>query len=171
MGLLSTLFGKRRRRVHRKKKSSKPTMALRKLCKKLNVRLTVKRGSKRVYKSEKMLRKQCKNKAKILKHKHSKKASHARKHRRTRKYRRRSHRFGLSPASTSTRNVISSGAPGYSSQVKKDKGLYGVGKAFFGDVVPNPMSPSWYSNIQPDGANLQVGWPFGSYKKPQSKYV
>jgi hypothetical protein len=55
-------FGKRRRRKKSSfgKKAKKPSAALKKLCKKHKVRLTVKRGKKRVYKSEKMLKKQCK---------------------------------------------------------------------------------------------------------------
>tara|TARA_Y100000389_G_scaffold199484_1_gene237949 strand:+ start:2018 stop:3028 length:1011 start_codon:yes stop_codon:yes gene_type:complete len=44
-----------------KKVSKKPSTSLRKLCKKYKVRLTVKRKGKRVYKSEKVLKKQCKN--------------------------------------------------------------------------------------------------------------
>ncbi len=59
-------YGKRRRRRRRKskydfgKKSKKPSAALRRMCKKLKVRMTLKRGKKRVYKSESMLKKQCK---------------------------------------------------------------------------------------------------------------
>ena len=48
-------FGKKKK-VSRKKG---PSATLKKLCKKLGVRLTVKRGKKRVYKSEKVLKKQC----------------------------------------------------------------------------------------------------------------
>ena len=68
-----TGYGKRRRRRKKKKfggscpshsygkkVSKKPSAATRRLCKKLKVRLTVKRGGKRVYKSEAMLKKQCK---------------------------------------------------------------------------------------------------------------
>lgn len=72
-------YGKKKRRRRRKKRkfggscdehggkkfgkkvSKKPSAALRRLCKKHKVRLTVKRGKKRVYKSEKVLKKQCKN--------------------------------------------------------------------------------------------------------------
>ena len=43
---------------------SKPGKVLRNLCKKLGVRLTVKRGKKRVYKSIAVLKRQCKNKVK-----------------------------------------------------------------------------------------------------------
>ena len=38
---------------------SKPGKVLKRLCKKLKVRLTVKRGKKRVYKSITVLKKQC----------------------------------------------------------------------------------------------------------------
>ena len=51
-------FGKRKKKVVKKKKVS---AALKRLCKKHKVRLTVKRGKERVYKSEKVLKKQCKN--------------------------------------------------------------------------------------------------------------
>ena len=55
-------YGKRRRRRRRSfgKKAKKPSSATRRMCKKLKVRLTTKRGGKRVYKSEAMLKKQCK---------------------------------------------------------------------------------------------------------------
>ena len=43
---------------------SKPGKSLKALCKKLGVRLTVKRGNKRVYKSVKVLKEQCKRKKK-----------------------------------------------------------------------------------------------------------
>ena len=54
-------FGKRKKKVVKKKNVS---ATLKRLCKKHKVRLTVKRGKKRVYKSEKVLKKQCKNKMK-----------------------------------------------------------------------------------------------------------
>ena len=56
-------IAKRRRKFGKKKKVSRkksPSATLKKLCKKLGVRLTTKRG----YKSEKVLKKQCKNKMK-----------------------------------------------------------------------------------------------------------
>ena len=58
-------YGKRRRRRKSRcgsfgKKVKKPSAATKRMCKKLGVRLTVKRGKKRVYKSEAMLKKQCK---------------------------------------------------------------------------------------------------------------
>jgi len=48
---------------------SKPGKVLRNLCKRLKVRLTVKRGKKRVYKSIKVLKAQCANKKKKVKRK------------------------------------------------------------------------------------------------------
>ena len=52
---------------------SKPGKVLRNLCKKLGVRLTVKRGKKRVYKSIAVLKRQCKNKVKKKKEESKKK--------------------------------------------------------------------------------------------------
>ena len=54
-------FGRRKRKVSKKKG---PSAALKKLCKRLKVKLTTKRGGKRVYKSEKVLKAQCKKAAK-----------------------------------------------------------------------------------------------------------
>jgi len=48
---------------------SKPGKVLRNLCKKLGIRLTVKRGQKRVYKSVAVLKRQCANKKKVKKKK------------------------------------------------------------------------------------------------------
>ena len=54
-------YGKRRRRRRRSfGKAKKPSSATRRMCKKLKVKMTLKRGGKRVYKSEAMLKKQCK---------------------------------------------------------------------------------------------------------------
>ena len=52
---------------------SKPGKVLKGLCKKLGVRLTVKRGQKRVYKSIAVLKRQCANKKKVKKKKVKKK--------------------------------------------------------------------------------------------------
>ena len=68
---LPNVFGKRKRKVSKKKG---PSSALKKLCKRLKVKLTVKRGKKRVYKSEKVLKGQCRkaSKAKLKKRRKSK---------------------------------------------------------------------------------------------------
>ena len=57
---LQGMLGGYGRKKVKKKVSKKPSAALKKLCKKHKVRLTVKRGGKRIYKSEKVLKKQCK---------------------------------------------------------------------------------------------------------------
>ena len=56
-------FGRRKRKRKVSKKKG-PSAALKKLCKKLKVKLTTKRRGKRVYKSEKVLKSQCKKAAK-----------------------------------------------------------------------------------------------------------
>ena len=60
---ITYLFGRRKRKRKVSKKKG-PSAALKKLCKKLKVKLTTKRGGKRVYKSEKVLKAQCKKAAK-----------------------------------------------------------------------------------------------------------
>ena len=67
-------FGKKRkssRKVSRKGRKArggkKPPAKLLKMCKKLRIKATMKRGSKRVYKSSRVLLKQCKKKLKMLK--------------------------------------------------------------------------------------------------------
>ena len=66
-------FGKKRRAVKKsaatKKVVSRPSAAVRRMCKKLGVKITLKRGSKRVYKSEKVLKAQCKKKMMMMKRK------------------------------------------------------------------------------------------------------
>lgn len=68
---------------------SKPGKVLRTLCKKLGVRLTVKRGQKRVYKSIAVLKRQCANKKKIIK---KRKTSKQKKKKKVKRKRRR--KFG-----------------------------------------------------------------------------
>jgi hypothetical protein len=68
--------GKKRSRLSSAARvAKKPSAALKKLCKKHKVRLTVKRGGKRVYKSDAMLKKQCKKAMKKKKKKTVKRKS------------------------------------------------------------------------------------------------
>jgi hypothetical protein len=63
-------FGKKRRSVRKSsKKGSKPPAKLLKVCKRLRVKATVKRGGKRVYKKKSVLKKLCLRKLRILKKK------------------------------------------------------------------------------------------------------
>ena len=87
---------------------SKPGKSLKGLCKKLGVRLTVKRGKKRVYKSVKVLKAQCKRKQKKKKRKVKKKKK---------KVKRRRRKFG---ASLVTNNTIDT------SWVALDQSLYNI---------------------------------------------
>lgn len=64
-------FGKKRRSAPKKsskkvKKSVKPPAKLLKMCKKLRVKVSLKRGGKRVYKKVKVLAKQCKRKLRMI---------------------------------------------------------------------------------------------------------
>ena len=66
-------FGKKRRTVKKKPAIAvKPTAATRRMCKRLGIRLTRTVGSKRVYKKEALLKKQCKAKMMALKRKAAK---------------------------------------------------------------------------------------------------
>jgi hypothetical protein len=64
---------------------SKPGKSLKRICKRLGVRLTVKRGKKRVYKSVKVLKRQCANKKKKKKVKRKRKFGKKRKQKLTKK--------------------------------------------------------------------------------------
>jgi len=140
------LFGKRRR-THRRKTSSKkahkghrkPPSALLKMAKKYRVRVTIKRGSKKVYKSVRLIKMQIKNKKKLLK------SRRHRKHRVRRHYGRRSG-FGAG-------EVLQNG---------QGSGVY---RHFFGQQVPANLPPQWNAMGQPDGSYLMVGSPFYAYSK------
>ena len=73
MELLNLAFGKKRRSVKRSKVHSKPPARLLKICKKYRVKATKKVGSKRMYKSVKVLKKLCLKKAMALRKKLMKK--------------------------------------------------------------------------------------------------
>jgi hypothetical protein len=55
-------FGKKRRTPAKKTPTGRPSAAVRRMCKKHGVKITLMRGGKRVYKSEKVLKAQCKKK-------------------------------------------------------------------------------------------------------------
>jgi len=72
LGLLG--FGKKRKVSKSVKVSKQPPAKLRKMCKKLKIKTTVKRGGKRMYRPVKVLVKLCKKKLRLLKKKVSKKS-------------------------------------------------------------------------------------------------
>lgn len=90
-------FGKKARKSSKSKSAKsckikpgvkKPPSCLLRICKKLKIKVTMKRGSKRVYKSPKALKKQCLKKLKALKKLHmkgKKSPVHRRKHRKSRR--------------------------------------------------------------------------------------
>jgi hypothetical protein len=102
MGLLNYSFGKKRRSVKRSSKAArKPPARLLKICKKYRVKATKKVGSKRVYKSVKVLKKLCLKKAMALRKKLMKKHK-------PKAHRRRSMGFGSSmlPDMNTMRNSV-----------------------------------------------------------------
>jgi hypothetical protein len=168
-------FGKKKRRSLKKKSkvvSVKLPKKLLSICKKLKVKVTVKRGTKKVYKSLKVLKKECLKKIKVLKKKYSKKSTRKSTTRSTRRVRtlRRGARFGGSLVNTSSK--YSSVVPnnGYSQDVYQNPGINiqsstpnGVYKEFFGAKVPGVLPPEWDYLKQPDGSSVAVGSPFYSY--------
>ena len=77
-------FGKKRRSPVKKAPTPKPSAAVRRMCKKWGVKITLKRGGKRVYKSEKVLKAQCMKKKKAAAKKAPKRSTAAPKRRRSR---------------------------------------------------------------------------------------
>ena len=84
-------FGKRRRRSTKSRKSAKkggrgrkPPAALLRMCKKYKVKTTVKRGTKRVYKKARLLKKLCMRKKKMMLKKKKKSSKRTRRVRRSR---------------------------------------------------------------------------------------
>jgi hypothetical protein len=97
-------FGKKRRSAPKKsskkvKKSVKPPAKLLKMCKKLRVKVSLKRGGKRVYKKAKVLAKQCKRKLRMIE-----KAKKARKGARFGASKVRRSRFGASCGASNMMN-------------------------------------------------------------------
>ena len=60
-------FGTRKRRVIKKKSVKKPSAKIIKQCKRYRIKVTMKRGSKRVYKSVAVLKRQLRKKMRKLK--------------------------------------------------------------------------------------------------------
>lgn len=101
---------------------SKPGKSLKALCKRLGVRLTIKRGNKRVYKSVKVLKEQCRRKKK--------------------KDKKRKRKFGTSGTGDVNTEIITyrfSGEGIYTGQIKNGK-KHGQGKMTYdnGDVYEGP---------------------------------
>ena len=168
------LFGKKTVR-----KTEKYPKNLLKMAKKYKVKLTVKRGSKNVRKSVKMLKKQIK--MRMRKTSRSRFGSAG--------FFNVDSKYGYSRDANQTQEITNytnlvvpnavanslrptrqqDGLNLVSTQLPESTKLpiFGIGKTFFNQTVPQPMSPLWYANAQPPSAGgglLQVGSPFSAYK-------
>ena len=176
MGFFS--FGKKKKRsVKKKKVVRKPPAKLLKMCKKLKIKVTIKRGKKKVYKSVKVLKKLISKKRKQLKKKKSP--------------RRNRFSFGnsapfVNPAGYGYNQPViqNQGILNQSSQMvtsssdnaNRPPGLnlpngsvptYGVYRPFFTEQVPTQVGPRDLGFMgQPDGSLYPVGGPFSGYKTP-----
>ena len=188
MGLFS--FGKKRKKVSRRKLIRKPPAALLKRCRKHHIKTTMKKGGRRVYRKVSLLKK-------LLK----KKMRKARKSRKSRKVTRKAHRkvyrrrrmgFGLDGSVFTKPDNF-----GYNQQVQQSPGTlsqtistvnaknnlsrpegftfqdgqlpaYGVFRDFFGESVPTQVPPNYNFMGQPDGSLMPVGAPFQRYTTPNS---
>ena len=177
-------FGKQtKRRVTKKRSVKKPPAKILRLCKKYKIKVTMKRGSKRVYKSLKVLKKQIAKAKK--KHRRGRKVSP-----RKRKVTRRRFAFGNAAPFTKSENF------GYNEAVKINQGslpqsisivtsennsarpegfqldsdsvpTFGTYAPFFGQQVPRVIGPNSIGFMgQPDGSMMPVGAPFERYTTP-----
>ena len=182
--MLAFLFGKKRKPSKKPKKLPK---ALLKLARKYRIKVTVRRGSKKVYKPISVIKKQIKMK---MKRKSSPKRRRAR------------FGFGLdggqfirNPKDYGYGSDVDqiNGVVPYTSQVvqnvkannarlsrieigkgkymdtrlsKNQLPVYGVGKTFFNDTIPGVLPPNHMYMGQPDGSMVALGSPFSAYKKP-----
>jgi hypothetical protein len=173
-------FGRKRTRKGKGGiKGKKPSLAIRKACKKLKIKCTKKVGKRRVYKSTSALKKLIKKKRKI-------KGGKKRKTSRRRKVSRR-FRFGDAAPFTQPSNY------GYNQKVEQAQGvlsqssqvvtpasninrppgfgldsdsvpMYGVYRPFFTEQVPTQVGPNSIGFMgQPDGSLYPVGGPFSRY--------
>jgi len=179
--MLAFLFGKKRKSSQKSKKLPKKVV---RLARKYKVKVTLKRGSKKVYKPLRVIMKQIK-----MKQKASKKAG--------RVHRRKMH-FGLrggafdstdsshgyaedskqNPGISSYTNTViqdsrdnnarprrvRAGNEYIDTQIKPFKPVYGVGKTFFNQTVPGNYPPNWQRLYQKDGSFVPLGYPFVEYK-------
>jgi hypothetical protein len=181
MGLF--LFGKGK--VRKIRKIGKPPASIIKQCKKYRIKITIKRGRKRVYKKLSVLKKQIKKARKNSK----KKTRRGRKVRKVRKVR-RTFRFGnAAPFANqipgygyNTSDTVKQGILNQSISIVDAKnninrppgfGLdsdsiptYGTYAPFFGENVPRVVPPNWNFMGQPDGSLYAVGAPFSRYLTP-----
>ena len=179
-------FGKKRKKVLRRKVIRKPPAALLKRCRKYRIKTTMKKGGKRVYRKVSMLKKLLKKKM----HKMKKARKVYKKTRKTTHRRRMG--FGADgyeftkPANYGFDQTVQQ-YPGTLSQtistitaknnISRPEGFsfedgqipaYGVFRDFFGEAVPTQVPPNYNFMGQPDKSLMPVGAPFQRYTKPNS---
>jgi hypothetical protein len=176
------------------KSNRKPPARLIKLAKKYHVKISIKVGKKRVYKSLKVLLRQIKRKMKHQRPKKVRKSRNTRRKsgRKSRNTRRKSGRksnrrynFGsqgsylteypqqgvIGQSSTWVDKASNKNRPdsiGYDKINTRlsdaDLPVYGTYSRFFTEKVPKVLPPSWYCNKDKTGACTLVGGPFYGYK-------
>jgi hypothetical protein len=180
------LFGKKRRSTRKKASPKKPPAKILRMCKKLKIKCTVKRGGKRVYRKVSVLKKL------ISRKKGRKTVSRSAGFGARRRHKAR---FGFG-AEASFSNAGPAGY-GYNQPVVQKPGIlnqssqivssstndarpsglglpgeylptYGVYRPFFGENVPTQVGPNWNFMGQPDGSAFAVGGPFARYTAPAS---
>ena len=170
-------FGKKRK-PRRVRKMNKLPSRLIKLARKYRVKISLKVGKKRVYKSAKVLVKQIKRKMKKVKK--TKRKNKKINRRRPRRFNFGSHGSYLSEypqegiigqSSTwvdKTSNGTRPGSLGFDKidtrLSESDLPVYGTYSRFFTEKVPKVLPPSWYCNKDSTGACTLVGGPFYGYK-------
>jgi hypothetical protein len=170
----------------RRKKVSKPSAKLVKLAKKYKVKISVKRGSKRVYKTERLLKKQIKMKMRKMKKGTRRSTRRSKSTKRTSRF-----RFGQLNGYLFDKDLPNYGynqpvnqvpsARGQSSEWVGDAAMnaarpggmnidgkyvptYGTYAAFFDQDVPRVLPPEWNFMGQPNGEPpVAVGSPFYRY--------
>ena len=179
-------FGKKRKKVSRRKVAKKPPASLLKRCRKYRIKTTMKKGGKRVYRKVSMLKKLLKKFLKKKMHK-IKKARKVRKttHRRRMGFGADGYEF-TKPANYGFDQTVQQ-YPGTLSQtistitaknnISRPEGFsfedgqipaYGVFRDFFGEAVPTQVPPNYNFMGQPNKSLMPVGAPFQRYTKPNS---
>ena len=129
------LFG-RKRKSRKKVKKEKISSSLKKLCKKHGVRLTVKRGKKRVYKSVKVLKTQCAKKSKVKRKKKIK--------------RKRRRKFGSGPPDGYPRPIEDPNAPDPFDDLRNDpRDSHTLHSPGWSPTVPSFRLPRGSSRLSP----------------------
>ena len=181
MGFFS--FGKRKKSKRSTKGlGRKPPAAILKKCKKLRIKVLVKKGKKRVYRKLSLLKKLIKRKMK--------KSKRSKRSKKSKRVLRRRFGFGSAAFSNNVQNYgynqpvvqnlgslpqtnqyVTSASndlrPPELSLSQSDAPIMGVYRPFFGEQVPTQVGPRDLMFMgQPDGTSFPVGGPFAKFTTP-----